>query len=110
MRVTIVGAEHGCRMVFEGCLTYTSARASEDQIINAMRVHSPIDVDLSGISEIDLSGFNLLGVMQAIGGDQLRVVAASPVVEQASQRFLVSQRGCSLGRVARNANVASAHP
>jgi len=90
-----------CRLTFEGKMTFDVARELEERILGAMHRFRHLEVDLSGVNEIDLCGIHLLGLMQKIGGKEVVIVAKSPVVEQASGRLLGSFRGANLARVAR---------
>jgi ABC-type transporter Mla MlaB component len=83
MHVELVCNERGCRLVFAGRLTIDFARYVEDRIIDALRRYRNFDVDLAAVSEIDLCGVHLLGVLRTIGGAGVNIVASSPVVEQA---------------------------
>jgi ABC-type transporter Mla MlaB component len=83
MRVELQCNERGCRLVFAGRLTTDFARYVEDRIIDALRRYRNFDVDLAAVSEIDLCGVHLLGVLRAIGGAGVNIVASSPVVERA---------------------------
>lgn len=93
-----------CRLTFEGKMTFEVSRELEDRILSAMRSYRHLEVDLSGVREIDLCGIHLLGLLQSVGGKEVRIVATSPVVEQASTRLLGSFRGASLARAARLEN------
>lgn len=101
MSHTATTDEAACRLIFEGKMTFEFSRELEDRIISAMRRHQCLEVDLSGVHEIDLCGIHLLGLLQNFGGKKVTIVATSPVVEQAASRLLASFRGASLGRVAR---------
>lgn len=85
-----------CRLVFGASMTLAHAREQEDQIINAMRRHTKLEVDFSGVHEIDICGVHLLGMLYTLGGADIRIVATSPVVEQQYARFLASYRGVLL--------------
>lgn len=102
--------ETGCRLVFEGKMTFEFSSELEDRIIAAMRRYQCLEVDLSGVHEIDLCGIHLLGLLQSFGGKKVTIVATSPVVERASSRLLGSFRGASLGRVARKEAAVSQLP
>lgn len=110
MNITVVGGDQACRMIFDGNMTCKFAREIEDRIIDTMRRHPRLDVDLSRVREIDLCGIHLLGVLQGMGGSEVNIVATSPVVDQASRHLLASRRGSSLARATRNGNGAAAHP
>lgn len=98
MSVTLEnGNQSSCRLVFGASMTLAHARELEDQIIDAMRHHQKLEVDLSGVCEIDICGVHLLGMLKTLGGTGLRIVATSPVVEQQYTRFLSSaNRGAAL--------------
>lgn len=83
MQVELICNERGCRLVFAGRLTIDFARYVEDRIIDALRRYRNFDVDLEAVSEIDLCGVHLLGVLRTIGGAGVQIVASSPVVERA---------------------------
>lgn len=90
------GVQNNCRLVFGASMTLAHARELEDQIINAMRRHTKLEVDLSSVREIDSCGVHLLGMLNTLGGADIRIVATSPVVEQQYARFLASYRGILL--------------
>lgn len=103
MSVMLVEGNDGVsRLVFDGKITCDSTRELEERIIDTMRVHPRIEVDLSSVVEIDICGIHLIGVMQNMGGANVKIVATSPAVERAFRNLLASQRGAYLGRVARN--------
>lgn len=95
------------RLTFAGKMTFDVAANLEDRIVNAMRRHERIEVDLSGVTEIDLCGIHLLGLLHGVGGNEVLVVDSSPIVEQASKRLLGSFGGASLGRAARKESAVS---
>jgi len=78
MNVTLIDQEHACRLVFDGKLTMEFARELEDRIIDALRRYTRFEIDLSGVDEIDICGIHLLGVLDAVGGSQVKVVDTSP--------------------------------
>jgi len=82
---------------FVGKMTYEVYRELEDRVIDAMRRYKALEIDLSDVTEIDLCGIHLIGLMQSAGV----IVAASPVVEQASERLFTTLRAATLGRAAR---------
>jgi len=96
-----------CRLTFKGKMTFEVARELEEGILGAMHRYRHLEVDLSGVDEIDLCGIHLLGLMQKIGGKEVVIVANSPVVEQASGRLLGSFRGANLARIARRESAFS---
>jgi hypothetical protein len=96
MGISIDEGETRCRIVFEGEITDGSAREFENLIIGALRRYRHLDIDLSGITEIDLWGLHLLGVLRHLGGPHAVVVADSMVVQQATQRLMKTARGSFL--------------
>lgn len=109
MGITLTEDGDVCQMAFDGSITYEFWREQEDIIIDAMRRYTQFKVDLSGIEEIDLCGIHLLGVLHSVGGQNVTIVAGSPIVDQTSRRLLASQRLARLGRAARRAEVLDNH-
>lgn len=93
MTVTLIGNDQRCRLIFEGSMTFDDAREIEDRIIDALRRYQHFEIDLSAVSDVDLCGLHLLGMLQNVGGENAQVVAGSPVVDMASKRLLASYRG-----------------
>lgn len=93
MSVNLIAKENACRLIFEGRLTFEFARELEDNIIDALRRYTQFEIDLSGVQEIDLCGIHLLGVLDAVAGEQVEVIETSPAVQQAYGRFLSPARG-----------------
>lgn len=98
MNITVTTNEQGCRMIIDGSMTFQFARQMEDRMIDSMRRHPHIEVDLSGVREIDLHGIHHLQLLQTLGGEKVTIVAQSPAVEHASKHLLSGQRGASLAR------------
>lgn len=103
MNVRLIDTEGTTRLLFEGHLTFEFARELEDRIIDALRRHAQLEVDLSGVVEIDVCGLHLLRILDAVGGDGIRTVATSPAVEQARLRLMAPGRGSSLRSARRQA-------
>lgn len=108
MSIEVTADGQTCRLTFDGSITFEFWREMEDIIIDAMRRHTHFDVDLSGVREIDLAGIHLLGLVNSVGGANVRVVAGSPIVDQATQRLLSVQRASSLGRRRAGQDMAAA--
>lgn len=85
------------RLKIVGKMTYESYRELEDRIIDAMRRHKSLEIDLGEVSEVDLCGLHLIGLLHHVGV----IVASSPVIEQAARRLLVSHNSAALGHQAR---------
>lgn len=101
MNIDVVGSGNDCRLVFEGALTHEYSRQLEDRVIDLMRHHPSLKIDLSGVCEIDLFGIHFLGVMRNLGGSSVDIIAASPVVDRALTHWPSTSRGTSLGRFVR---------
>ncbi len=71
---------------FAGKMTYAYYDDLERRVLNAMRAHKTLAIDLSEVTEIDLCGIHLVGRLQSTGV----IVAVSPVVEQASKRWFIA--------------------
>lgn len=93
MNISLIDKNNACRLIFNGHLTYEHARELEDGIIDALRRYTRFEVDLSGVQEIDLCGIHLLGILDAVAGEQVEVVESSTAVERAYSRLLAPQRG-----------------
>lgn len=60
MSVHAIRAQQQTRLIFDGALTIYEARETRDALQELVIDAQPIEVDLTGISEIDLSGVQLL--------------------------------------------------
>ena len=83
MEIEVNSGNNGSYLIFSGPMTCENSRQIENRIINAMRQHSQLCVDLSAVQEIDLCGIHLLGVLQSFGGDAVHIIATSPTVDAA---------------------------
>lgn len=81
MKITLNGAGNDHCLIFEGSMTCKFAREIENSIIDTMRRHPRINVDLSRVHEIDRCGVHLLSVLKSFGGDAVKIIATSPEVE-----------------------------
>lgn len=95
MNIMLNSNADGACLILEGAMTHRFSSQLEDRIIDSMRRYSQLRVDLSGVSEIDLCGIHLLGVLRSFGEDAVRIVNPSPVVEAALSKLPGSQRGSS---------------
>ena len=82
---------------FDGKMTHEFYKELEGRVMDAMRRHKKLAIDLSEVSEIDLCGIHLIGLLKSAGD----IVATSPVVEQATRGLLSSLSAAALGRAAR---------
>lgn len=104
MNITLNGGADSCCLIFEGAMTLSFLRAMEERIIDCMRRYPHIDVDLTGVSEIDVYGARLLVVLRSFGEEVIRIVAASPVVEATQTQSQIpptadSRSSCGQGKV-----------
>lgn len=107
MKITLAKGDSVCRLTFAGKMTLAHSEQLEDALIDAMRRYTKLEVDLSGVREIDHCGLHLLGLLHSIAGKEVAIVANSPIVEQASRRLLTSLRGASLARGVRREGAAA---
>lgn len=78
----------------EGKMTYEFYRALEDLVLETMRHHKNLAIDLSEVKEVDLCGLHLISLLQSKGV----IVAMSPVVEQTAERLITTFHAAALGR------------
>jgi hypothetical protein len=95
MQSSLQSGETAFNLKFDGKMTGEFYRQFEDRLIDAMQRYKRLEIDLSGVSEIDLCGIRLIGLLKNVGV----IVATSPVVEQASRAgpasFAAAALGCS---------------
>lgn len=74
----------GCRLHIEGEMTVSSAAAVRDEILAALPAGSEdeVEVDLSGVSEIDTAGLQIMLQLKRKCGARLRLLNHSPAVLQ----------------------------
>lgn len=92
MNVTLIGEGQTCRFILEGRLTIEFARELKARIVEVTRRYSEFEIDLSGVSEIDLCGVHVLGMLCSAEGKPATVVAPSPLVDQATMDLLAAGR------------------
>lgn len=85
MKITVESHPQGCRLAIAGRMTSQFSRLIEDRLIDAMRRHPRIELDLSGVDEIDHSGVGHLHLLQKIGGKGIAIVASSEAIELATK-------------------------
>lgn len=96
MSCSYTNENHGFRLIFDGSMTIAFANQIEDRILDAMRKYKRLEVDLSGVREIDLCGIHLIRLLQTVGGKAVDFIATSPIVEQAVRGLLSSSRDVRL--------------
>ena len=84
MTTALTAGEDGFRLTFKSKMTIQYATEIENMILDALRRHMHIEVDLSKVREIDLCGMHLLGFLESFIDKGVVIVATSPIVEQAS--------------------------
>lgn len=72
----------GARLRVDGEMTVGSAAALREDILGALPDAGEVEVDLSGVSEIDTAGLQLMLQLKRKCGDRLRLVNHSPAVLQ----------------------------
>jgi ABC-type transporter Mla MlaB component len=60
MSVHAIRAQQQTRLIFDGALTIYEAGQVREALTEIIESEQPVEVDLTGISEIDLSGIQLL--------------------------------------------------
>lgn len=93
MDLTLIDNNDGCRLVIGGRVTQENSARLEAGIIDTMRRYARVDVDLAGVHEIDRVGMRLIGLMQRLGGQEVRIVAASEAFQTAADQRLPTPRG-----------------
>lgn len=87
-----------CRLLFGASMTVAHVDALAAQISNAMRRHQKLEVDLSGVREMDACGVHLPGMLNALRRGEIRIVATAPVADEQYENLLASLRGSLLHR------------
>jgi ABC-type transporter Mla MlaB component len=95
--------EDAYQLKFGGKMTYESFCEQKSRLVDAMRRYKKLEIDLSEVSEIDLCGIHLVGLLRNVGA----IVATSPVVEQAAKGLPPSLNAAALGRSERAEHVAA---
>lgn len=95
--------ENASRLKFHGKMTHEFYHEQEDRIIDAMRRHESLEIDLSEVEEVDLCGLHLIGLLKSVG----TIVATSPAVALAANRLISSLQSASLGRAARRERLSA---
>lgn len=74
----------GCRLHIDGEMTVATAVAVRDEILSALPADSAddVEVDLSGVSEIDTAGLQIMLQLKRKCGTRLRLINHSPAVLQ----------------------------
>ncbi len=84
MGMNIERTAAGCRLCIDGEMTVASAAAIRDEILAALAagLEDEVEVDLSGVSEIDTAGLQIMLQLKRRCGARLRLVNHSPAVLQ----------------------------
>lgn len=75
------------RLGFYGALTLATCQRFEKKVIGALKRQQQLELDLSGIDQIDLYGIHLIDLLQRTAPRQIIVVASSSTVEEARQHL-----------------------
>jgi hypothetical protein len=73
-------------LIFKSKMTFEFAGEIEDMILDALRRYTHIQVDLSKVSEIDICGIHLLGLLESFANKGVEIIATSPAIEKAYER------------------------
>lgn len=85
-------AEEGCRVAFEGSMICKNSRTIEQSILDSVRRHRHLKVDLSAVNEIDRCGVHLLAMIKSFGDELVEIVATSPIVDVAMAYIPATRR------------------
>ena len=91
-------AEDGCCVVFEGSMICKNSRAIEQSILDSVRRHRHLKVDLSAVNEIDRCGVHLLAMIKSFGAEFVEIVATSPLVDVAMGHIPATRRKPASGK------------
>jgi anti-anti-sigma factor len=75
----------GAALIVEGEMTVYRAVELKDAMLGALRRPGPVEVDLSGVTELDSAGVQVLLLGKQLAGarhQELRVTAISPAVDE----------------------------
>lgn len=75
------------RLTFKSKMTFEFSGEIEDMILDALRRYTRIQVDLSKVTEIDICGVHLLGLLESFANKGVEVIATSPAIERAYERL-----------------------
>lgn len=92
MDLKLIDNNDGCRLVIGGRVTQEHSARLEAGIIDTMRRYARVEVDLAGVNEIDRFGIRLIGLMQKLGGREVRIVAASEAFQSAADQRKLTPR------------------
>jgi anti-anti-sigma regulatory factor len=73
-------------LTFKSKMTFEFAGEIEDMILDALRRYTYIQVDLSNVTEIDICGIHLLGLLESFANKGVEIIATSPAIEKAYER------------------------
>ncbi len=116
MNLKFNDSEDGRCVILEGSMICKNSRATERFLLDMLRQHRQLKVDLSKVTEIDRCGIHLLAMIKSFGSEFVEIVATSPVVDVAMVHIPATRRkpqpmkSCPLlqpTRVARNPSALS---
>jgi ABC-type transporter Mla MlaB component len=98
--------EGAYQLKFGGKMTYESFCEQKNRLLDAVQRYKKLEIDLSEVSEIDLCGIHLVGLLKNVGA----IVATSPVVERAARGLPPAINAAALGRSQRVERTAPDDP
>ena len=90
MPVHAISEQQHVRLIFDGALTIYEAAATRMQLLQLLAAGQPLEIDLNGISEIDLSGVQLL--LALLGEPLVNFLPGASVAVDAALGLLDVQR------------------
>lgn len=81
MPLHAIAEQQHVRLIFDGALTIYEAQPTRTQLVELLAQSQPLEIDLNGVSEIDLSGVQLLLTLLGEPRVQFLPGASAPVSE-----------------------------
>jgi anti-anti-sigma regulatory factor len=85
-------AEDGSCVALAGSMICKNSRAIEQSILDFVRQHRHLKIDLSAVNEIDRCGIHLLAMIKSFGVEFVEIVATSPIVDAAMANIPATRR------------------
>jgi anti-anti-sigma factor len=86
MEITVMPGKHKARKVaISGAMTIYGAAAARDTLLDALDGAAELEVDLSGVAEMDTAGVQLLALLKreaASSGKRVALTGHSPAVRE----------------------------
>ena len=102
MSVKIENDEEKTSLCIDGELTIYTAQEYRQSIIGGFTVDKNLELDMTGVEEIDSSGLQLLAAMAKVlaeNGSEMKIISASEVVKEAimASRLMVDLKASEQG-------------